>query len=152
MIVLHSGEKQMKKQSNEPEKDTLRHDVTKSEEKVNKHGTHKYRTISFRPNDYERHEIEQKILVSGMSKNDYFIRSCIYNRVCVVGTKENIQKIRDEMIVLEDAVADVYESLQYEEQLLSEEGMDEMTKRYLAFIKALIWYLEGAEYLWKGDK
>lgn len=51
-------------------------------------GTHKYPTISFRISPRERQKIEAKILVSGMKKKDYFIRSCIYNRVCVVGKKK----------------------------------------------------------------
>ena len=51
-------------------------------------GTHKYPTISFRISPREREEIEAKIFTSGMKKKDYFVRSCIYNRVCVVGKKE----------------------------------------------------------------
>lgn len=53
-------------------------------------GVHKYPTISFRVSPRQREEIEAKILASGLSKKDYFIRSCIYNRVCVVGKKEVI--------------------------------------------------------------
>lgn len=44
-------------------------------------GTHKYPTISFRISDYERREIDAKVKASGMLKKDYFVRSCIYNRV-----------------------------------------------------------------------
>lgn len=48
-------------------------------------GVHKNPTISFRITEAERRQIEAKIIASGMSKKDYFARSCIYNRVCVVG-------------------------------------------------------------------
>ena len=48
-------------------------------------GVHKYPTISFRISPRERDEIEAKIKASGMQKKDYFVRSCIYNKVCVVG-------------------------------------------------------------------
>ena len=51
---------------------------------------HKHPTISFRISDAERTQIEARILASGMMKKDYFVRSCIYNRICVVGKKENI--------------------------------------------------------------
>ena len=51
-------------------------------------GVHKYPTISFRISPEEQEEIEAKIKASGMQKKDYFVRSCIYNRVCVVGKKE----------------------------------------------------------------
>lgn len=51
---------------------------------------HKKTTISFRVSDAERKEIDARILASGMKKQDYFVRSCIYNRICVVGKKETI--------------------------------------------------------------
>ena len=51
---------------------------------------HKHPTISFRVSDAERKQIEARILASGMMKKDYFARSCIYNRICVVGKKETI--------------------------------------------------------------
>ena len=54
-------------------------------------GTHKYPTISFRISPRERDEIEAKIKASGMQKKDYFVRSCNYNRVCVVGKKQFIR-------------------------------------------------------------
>ena len=51
---------------------------------------HKHPTISFRISDAEHKQIEARILASGMMKKDYFVRSCIYNRICVVGKKETI--------------------------------------------------------------
>ena len=51
---------------------------------------HKHPTINFRISDAERRQIEARILASGMMKKDYFVRSCIYNRICVVGKKETI--------------------------------------------------------------
>lgn len=49
---------------------------------------HKHPTISFRISNAERKQIEARILASGMMKKDYFVRSCIYNRICVVGKKK----------------------------------------------------------------
>ena len=51
---------------------------------------HKKTTISFRITDAERKQIEARVLASGMMKKDYFVRSCICNRICVVGKKETI--------------------------------------------------------------
>ena len=50
----------------------------------------KHPTISFRINDAERRQSEARILASGMMKKDYFVRSCIYNHICIVGKKETI--------------------------------------------------------------
>lgn len=55
---------------------------------------HKNPTISFRITDAERKQIEAQILASGMIKKDYFVRSCIYNHICVVGKKETIHLCR----------------------------------------------------------
>ena len=83
-------------------------------------GTHKYPTISFRISPRERDEIEAKIFVSGMKKKDYFVRSCIYNRVCVVGKKE-----------------------------ITSEEIRELHTAYENMLKAVLWMLDGARYLWQ---
>lgn len=51
---------------------------------------HKNPTISFKITDAERKQIEARILASCMMMKDYFVRSCIYNHICVVGKKETI--------------------------------------------------------------
>ena len=45
-------------------------------------GVHKYPTISFRVSPRQREEMEARIMASGLAKKDYFIRSCMNNRVC----------------------------------------------------------------------
>lgn len=57
-------------------------------------GTHKYQTISFHISPIEREEIEAKTLASGIKKKDYSVRSCIYNRVCVVYVESNFLNVR----------------------------------------------------------
>ena len=53
-----------------------------------RHGKHNSTTVSFRVNSYEKATIEERVKVSGMKKQDYIVRSCIYNHVCVVGKKQ----------------------------------------------------------------
>ena len=78
-------------------------------------GTHKYPTISFRISPREREEIEAKIFASGMKKKDYFVRSCIYNRVCVVGKKETVYQIVEKLQEMQNHM---------EELVLSARGSD----------------------------
>ena len=89
-------------------------------------GVHKYPTISFRISPREREEIEAKILASGMSKRDYFVRSCIYNRVCVVGKKELIYQLVEELKIMQTNIREVAEQLEQAEITLSEEGVQDM--------------------------
>lgn len=60
-------------------------------------GVHKNPTISFRVSDREREQIDAKIIASGMSKKDYFIRSCIYNRIS--GWVQELKEFKEEIFM-----------------------------------------------------
>lgn len=113
-------------------------------------GVHKNPTISFRITEDERRQIEAKIIASGMSKKDYFARSCIYNRVCVVGKKETVYRLVEELREMQTVIQDVAEQLQKEEITLTNEGLQEMRTDFLNMLKAILWMLDGARYLWEG--
>lgn len=115
-------------------------------------GTHKYPTISFRISLREREEIEAKILASGMSKKDYFVRSCIYNRVCVVGRKELIYQLVEELKIMQTNIREVTEQFEQAEVTLSVEGLQDMRNECLDMLKAILWMLDGARYLWQDEE
>ena len=122
---------------------------------------HKNPTISFRITDAERKQIEARILASGMMKKDYFVRSCIYNRICVVGKKETIYPLvqtvnalylqllemqkaftRADADILVTATPDTLPSL---------EAIKELQTEFTNMLTAIIDLLDGAKYLWEGD-
>lgn len=116
-------------------------------------GQHKYPTISFRISDQERREIEAKIKASGMMKKDYFARSCIYNRVCVVGKKETIYPLVEELRKTRKKMVQLAQEFGIDGEIsLSEEELKEMQTDYLNMLKAIIWMLDGAKYLWQGKE
>ena len=80
-------------------------------------GKHKNPTISFRVSDYERRAIEENIKMSGMLKKDYFVRSCIYNRVCVVGKKETIYPLVAELRKMQEQMAKLGEQFKAEGEI-----------------------------------
>ncbi|MGL6200452.1 MAG: plasmid mobilization protein [Lachnospiraceae bacterium] len=114
-------------------------------------GTHKYPTISFRVSPRERQEIEARILASGLQKKDYFIRSCIYNRVCVVGKKETVYVLVERMAEMEQALKEM--ELQIVNGILNElpEDIQQVKHQYIDMLKAILWMLDGAKYLWKEN-
>lgn len=112
-------------------------------------GVHKYPTISFRISPRERDEIEAKIIASGMQKKDYFVRSCIYNRVCVVGKKEVVYRLVEELQLMQANIVDVVSQFERQEVTLSEEGLEQMKNDCLDMLKAILWMLDGAKYLWQ---
>ena len=115
-------------------------------------GTHKYPTISFRISPREREEIEAKILASGMSKKDYFVRSCIYNLVCVVGREELIYQLVEELKIMQTNIREVTEQFKQAEVTLSAEGLQDMRNECLDMLKAILWMLDGARYLWQDEE
>ncbi|MBA4685536.1 MAG: hypothetical protein H2184_00130 [Candidatus Galacturonibacter soehngenii] len=115
-------------------------------------GVHKNPTISFRISEREREEIEAKIIVSGLNKKDYFVRSCIYNHVCVVGKKELIYKLVRELRMMMETLQEVTKQFEQSDVFLSKDGLEDMRLEYLNLLKAMIWMLDGAKYLWQDNK
>ena len=110
-------------------------------------GKHKNPTISFRVSDYERRAIEANIKMSGMLKKDYFIRSCIYNRVCVVGKKETIYPLVEELRKMQEQMAELGEQFKTEGEIaMLEEEFADMQTDYLYLLRAVIRMLDGAKY------
>ena len=115
-------------------------------------GVHKYPTISFRVSDRERDMIEAKILASGMQKKDYFVRSCIYNRICVVGKKEVIYQLVEELQNMQTNISDLVRQLEQQDVTLTDEGLEDMRNDCMDMLQAIISMLDGARYLWQGTK
>ena len=112
---------------------------------------HKHPTISFRISDAERKQIEARILASGMMKKDYFVRSCIYNRICVVGKKETIYPLVEtiynlyqQLLVMQTAFLDSTAA-----EILTTEEISALQTDYENMLKAIIDMLDGAKYLWE---
>ena len=114
-------------------------------------GTHKYPTISFRISPREREEIEAKIFASGMKKKDYFVRSCIYNRVCVVGKKETVYQIVEKLQEMQNRMEELAEQIKDEKPEVTTEEIRGLQTSYEDMLKAILWMLDGAKYLWQGN-
>ena len=117
--------------------------------------THKNPTISFRISDAERKQIEARILASGMKKQDYFVRSCIYNRICVVGKKETIYPLLQTVNALYLQLLEMQKAFTSTDAtpntLPSSEAILELHTEYTNMLTAIIDLLDGAKYLWEGD-
>lgn len=117
---------------------------------------HKHPTISFRISDSERKQIEARILASGMMKKDYFVRSCIYNRICVVGKKETIYPLVQTVNALYLQLLEMQKvftvTSNTSNTLPSSEDIRELQTEYTNMLTAIIDLLDGAKYLWEGDR
>lgn len=116
---------------------------------------HKNPTISFRISDAERKQIEARILASGMNKQNYFVRSCIYNRICVVGKKETIYPLVQTVNALYLQLLEMQKAFTSTDAspdaLPSSESIKELQIEYTNMLTAIIDLLDSAKYLWEGD-
>ena len=117
---------------------------------------HKHPTISFRISDAEHKQIEARILASGMMKKDYFVRSCIYNRICVVGKKKTIYHLVQtvnalylQLLEMQKAFIECYEHPTLNNLPTSDE-IKELQTDYNNMLTSIIDLLDGAKYLWEG--
>lgn len=115
---------------------------------------HKNPTISFRITDAERKQIEARILASGMMKKDYFTRSCIYNRICVVGKKETIYPLVQTVNALYLQLLDMQKAFTSSDRsidtLSSSDEINKLQTQYTNMLTAIIDLLDAAKYLWEG--
>lgn len=117
---------------------------------------HKHPTISFRISDAERKQIKARILANSMMKKDYFVRSCIYNRICVVGKKETIyplvQTVNALYLQLLDMQKEFIECCEPSalNNLPTSDEIKELQTDYNNMLTAIIDLLDGAKYLWEG--
>lgn len=117
---------------------------------------HKHPTISFRVSDAERKQIEARILASGMIKKNYFVRSCIYNRICVVGKKETIYPLVQTVNALYLQLLEMHKAFvgycqdQNPDNLPTSNEIAELQTSYNNMLSAIIDLLDGAKYLWEG--
>ena len=112
---------------------------------------HKHPTISFRISDAERRQIEARILASGMMKKDYFVRSCIYNRICVVGNKETIYPLIQTVNILYLQLLEMQKAFikcckkQTLSHLPNSDEIKELQTDYNNMLTAIIDLLDGAK-------
>lgn len=113
---------------------------------------HKNPTISFRVSEYERKTIEARILASGMMKKDYFVRSCIYNRICVVGKKETIYPLVEVLRKLYLQLYTMHTAFTNDTSTAfpTSEEISALQADYELALNAIIDMLDGAKYLWEG--
>lgn len=118
---------------------------------------HKHPTISFRISDAERKQIEARILANGMMKKDYFVRSCIYNRICAVGRKETIYPLVQTVNALYLQLLEMQKAfIEYCEHpalnnLPTNDEIKELQIDYNNTLTAIVNLLDGAKYLWEGE-
>ena len=106
-------------------------------------------TVSFRPSKEQKIAIEKRAELSGLTKNNYIIRSCLYNRIVVVGKKENVKKIVDELQEMSTVMTEIAGQMMSGNFSLEKDAFLDMKEEYLALVRTVIEYINGAAYLFE---
>ena len=90
-----------------------------------------------------------------MSNKHNFVRSCIYNRICVVGKKETIYPLVQTVNALYLQLLKMQKEFTANDVTLdtlpSLEAIKELQTEYTNMLTAIIDLLDGAKYLWEED-
>ena len=122
---------------------------------------HKHATISFHIPDNCRREIDARAKASGMLKKDYFIRSCIYNKICVVGKKETVYELVECVRQMQEDIHVLADEIILDRQIKGKKSpvdgkeydeIEELKTDYLAMLNAILDVLDGAKYLWESEE
>ena len=62
---------------------------------------------------------------------------------------ENLEILRSEAREMYTVLEEVSKDIKKDSPDLSEQGMESMTERFLAFLDAMLWMLKGSKYLWE---
>lgn len=70
--------------------------------KKNEHNRKRDIIVNFRMSPLEREELDNRIKLSGMVKQNYMIKSTLYQQICVVGNKKVFAEIKDQLAVIQE--------------------------------------------------
>ena len=67
----------------------------------------------------------------------------------MVGRKELIYQLVEELKIMQTNIREVTEQFEQKEVTLSSEGVQDMRNDCVDMLKAILWMLNGAKYLWQ---
>lgn len=57
----------------------------------------RYRTVAFRMSDNELYELNKRVELSGRQKQDFLIKSVLYQKIVVVGNQLQFEKLKTQL-------------------------------------------------------
>ena len=92
-------------------------------------------------------EAEERVKASGLYKKDFIARSCIYSNIVVVGTKQRVQYLVEELRETQIVMKEITEQILSGDFSMSGKSYKELKEDYLAFMITMVDILNGAAYL-----
>ena len=79
----------------------------KPKKKKNEKNRKRNTFMNFRVSETERALIEKRIALSGMTKAEFFIQSCLYQAILVRGNIRTFDKIKERLLAIESKLSDM---------------------------------------------
>ena len=95
------------------------------------------RTVSFRLSERELKDLNIRIEAGGIKKTKYYIDACLYGRVIVVGSRENIDLLINELYEMELLFKMLLEELTAGNTDELDEKIQQVREDYVAMVKAI---------------
>ena len=85
----------------------IRTEEPKPKKKKNEKNRKRNNIINFRVTENERELIEKRIALSGMTRAEFFIQSCLYQAILVRGNIRTFDKIKERLSAIESKLSDM---------------------------------------------
>ena len=82
----------------------------KPKKKKNEKNRKRNAFMNFRVSEKERELIEKRIALSGMTKAEFFIQSCLYQAILVKGNIRTFDKIKERLSAIESKISEMEKS------------------------------------------
>ena len=96
------------------------------------------KTISFRVSEAERKNLEARIESSGLTRSNYYLHSCLYGRIVVVGSREHIDRLIEALNEMELMLKVLAEDIENEQCHMKIDEIQELKEEYIAMLKAIL--------------
>ena len=105
--MMRSEEKRMEQEMSKSKIYKIQTEEPKPKKKKNEKNRKRNVFMNFRVSETERALIEKRIALSGMTKAEFFIQSCLYQAILVRGNIRTFDKIRERMSAIEIKLSDM---------------------------------------------
>ena len=82
-------------------------EAPKPKKKRNEKNRKRNTFLNFRVTEKEKNLIDRRIAISGMTKAEFFIQSCLYQAILVRGNIRTFDKIRERLSAIESKLSDM---------------------------------------------
>ena len=103
------------------------------------------KVVAFRVTPQEYNTLEARIAVSGLKKNKYYIDSCLYGRVVVVGSRQNIDRLIDTVNEMELMLKILADEIKQGEHIKTLEKICEVKDEYCSMLASIIELMHEAD-------